>query len=238
MTKRLAYVSLGPTCVPAEILKASCLRTCTYGFDWFRSGSFFVEEFLQLPLSTFLERYVMHPCIPLRQDQSNASNKLLNNTIELAPVKSCYGYSYLYNPHRILGSRETSEYFKRSFSRLREVWRDDSIVKRFVVADYVNKQHAIFLDNAPVVCNWFADLQQKYKFTGELYIVRLALEQSKMYSFKLDTDVFGGVLSVTRACISYWRELDCESQRGLVYRKIGRSLFGKFDRDKIWSPLR
>ena len=45
-----AYISWGPTCVPAEILKASKLRACTFGFDWFRSGSYFVEENLRMPL--------------------------------------------------------------------------------------------------------------------------------------------------------------------------------------------
>ena len=38
------YMSLGPTCVSAEILKAGGLRTCTYGFDWFRSDFIFWEH--------------------------------------------------------------------------------------------------------------------------------------------------------------------------------------------------
>ena len=32
------------------------MRTCTYGFDWFRSGGFFIKRFLELNLDEFLAR--------------------------------------------------------------------------------------------------------------------------------------------------------------------------------------
>ena len=63
------FVSLGPTCLAAEILKAGDMRSCTYGFDWVRSGSFFVKEFLNIPTSLFIEKYVKQPCIPLKQNE-------------------------------------------------------------------------------------------------------------------------------------------------------------------------
>ena len=47
--KKIAFISLGPTCVAAEILKAGGLRTCTFGFDWLRSSYTMLNVFKNEP---------------------------------------------------------------------------------------------------------------------------------------------------------------------------------------------
>ena len=223
--------------MPAEIIKSLGLRRCTYGFDWFRSGSFFIEEFLRLPLPSFLERYVMNPCIPLRQENGYDNNGAILDTVEVRPVSSSYGYNYLYNPHRLLNRVETSGYFERSFTRLKQVWQDNSVMKRFIMADYVNKEHASFLHDSTEIADWFKGLQDRYLFMGELYIVRITLEQSKIYRMDAVAHAGGGQCQVFICNVRYWKGLDCEDQRNLVYGKIARSLFRDVDGMELWSPL-
>ena len=111
------FISFGPNCLAADILKQSGLREATYGFDWFRSGSWHHREVLLNPLEDFLSAYVYRPSIPLYQPQDPLKNK--NRTIELKARKLVYGYETLYNPHRHLYRQENHDYFKHCFVRLK-----------------------------------------------------------------------------------------------------------------------
>ncbi len=138
-----SFISLGPTCVPAEILKAAGLRHCTYGFDWFRSGDFFIESFFNMPCDLFLIQFVNQPAIVLNQN-SNPRNQS-NQTSELAPYQPKFGFNYLYNPHRDYSDNSTQEYFHRAFHRLSSELENYNSEKHFIIADYANKHGSVFL---------------------------------------------------------------------------------------------
>ena len=109
MSKRI-YISLGPTCVPAEILKAADMRSSTLGFDWFRSGDYFISEFFNSDVEEFIVQHVIKPSIALRQCQN--PNMLINQTAELEVLKPNFGFNYLYNPHRSYAENTNLEYLK------------------------------------------------------------------------------------------------------------------------------
>lgn len=232
----IAHVSLGPTCVPAEILKASGLRTCTFGFDWFRSGSFFVEQFLDIPLALFLDKYVANPCIPLRQVLPLPPQAIAPHTIEPSAISPLYGYNYLYNPHRVLDDPLTVSYYERSFGRLRQAIGDASALKKYIIADYVNKQHAVHLSSVNQIIDWFGRLSLLHGLSGELYIVRIFLSQERIYRVERVDKTVDSVITTAIFNVSYWEELDKEENRSFVYQKLGRDIFGLIGNRRLWTP--
>ena len=74
------HISFRPSCLSAEVLKACSLRYCTFGFDWFRSGSYHHFKFFNLELREVLEHYVYNISVPLRQESD--PNQLSNKTSE------------------------------------------------------------------------------------------------------------------------------------------------------------
>ena len=232
---KTAYISLGPTCVPAEILKASGLRTCTFGFDWLRSGSFYIEEFMRMELHCFVERYVANPCIPLRQCISTAINHAHPHTIEPSVIRPLFGYNYLYNPHKDLNDPLTVPYMKRAFSRLKNVIQDKSIIKRYIITDYTNKHHASHISSIPQVVNWFKALCTDNGLTGELYIVRITLEPNKIYQIEKNKESDLSGMKIYSISVKYWQDLDNKECRTSAYRKLGRFIFGPVEANMIWS---
>ena len=178
------YMSLGPTCVPAEILKSGNLRNCTYGFDWFRSDFVFWILLMENDLDTFLERYVYNICIPMRQIEN--PEKKGNKTGEVGKIIPFYGFNYLYNPHRNYESEKTKEYFYRCFMRTRDALENKLIIKEFVLADYTNKDSAIFLDDiecsASKIKNQLKNLGV-CKFRITVIRIKLVSRYEKLISF-------------------------------------------------------
>ena len=175
-----AYVSLGPTCLPAEILKAGCLRTCTFGFDWFRSGEYFIRKFLSVPdPSEFVDRFVLEPHIPLAQiSPPDASN---SNTAAIGKAYSIYGFDYLYNPHRPLYENKTLSYFYRSFERLHRLIYDSTAVKHFFLADYKNKHnHSFLLDPVTIVSSLRTLFESSCIINFDITLLRLELKEYRM----------------------------------------------------------
>ena len=234
---KLAYISLGPSCVPAEILKASGLRTCTFGFDWFRSGSFFIEEFLRLPLEYFLHAYVYNPCLPLRQLVKPENKNFC--TVEPSAVKQCFGFPYLYNPHRFLGSPSTKEYFSRSFARLHAVLNCPLTSKIFLLADYINKPDASFLDDHALIAEQLVQLLGMHSISGDLYLIRIEISGRESFSIRCEEILASAEKSNLRAflCnVSINFSLDDESVRSHTYRKIGSQLFKQNLSSGLWNP--
>lgn len=138
------FISLGPTCLGAEILKEGNLRNCTYGFDWVRSGGYFILKFLEMEHQLFIDKYVVNPCIPLLQNEN--PSKRADLTVNPEPINPIYGYPYLYTPHRDYNEAKTIEYLVRSFARLaKQLQKNEETV--FLICDYENKKGCVYLDN-------------------------------------------------------------------------------------------
>ena len=131
------YLSFGPNCLSAEILRSCQLRERTYGFDWFRSGSWHHREFLRNSTDDFLKRYVLSPNVPMVQTERPEQKD--SKTVELQPKQMIYGYNILYNPHRYIYERENIEYFRRSFQRLKLALAKHDLDKTVILSDYTNK---------------------------------------------------------------------------------------------------
>ncbi len=176
------HISLGPSCIPAEMLKAANLRSCTYGFDWFRSGGFFVQQFISLDLDTFLCRYVFNPSIPLIQIGANSSINTDASTLEVSPIDPIYGFTYLYNPHRNYLYPSTFEYFSRAFGRLKNVISSSNKLKKFIIADYTNKPHYTHINNPYKVREYLEKCFGEFGIDNyQLHIIRLSLSNSITY---------------------------------------------------------
>jgi hypothetical protein len=188
------YVSLGPTCLPAEILKAGELRSCTFGFDWFRSGEYFIRKFLSSSDSfRFVDDCVLNPHIPLVQ---TANPDVFNShTAEIAKAPTLYGFDYLYNPHRPLYDLDTHAYFYRAFQRLSSFIREPTALKHFFIADYTNKpHHTFFHDPNHVMKSMRMLLESSSISTFDITLLRLELTDDRC-CFNVDST--HGIVNVT-----------------------------------------
>ena len=225
-------VSLGPTCVPAEILKSASLRDCTYGFDWFRSGDYFLEVFFNQLLENFLHRCVFTPSIPLRQE--SCPTKTNSFTSDVEPIEVQFGFNYLYNPHRDYSQKDNLDYFRRSFTRLSHVLDDKSVCKHFFIADYLNKPGSIFFHQplqdlervASIIDNSCVYPVTPYSLT----LLRIEIVRSSDYI--CSTELIESRISdlstqrIIKARIS--SQLDTEGTiRNDTYKKIAEMVFDK-----------
>ena len=174
------YISFGPSCLSAEILKACNLRFCTFGFDWFRSGSFHHSLFFKLDLKDFLKFHVNNLSAPLRQ-RSNPEQQD-NKTSEVEGLKQVYGYNVLYNPHKNY-NKYSFDYYERSFRRL--TLRLDSNSPEFkspifLMADYLNKAHYVHFNNTGEAAAYLSyNCLLKYNYTPSIKIIRFKLVEDE-----------------------------------------------------------
>ncbi|WP_115071185.1 DUF1796 family putative cysteine peptidase [Synechococcus sp. UW179B] len=225
-----SFVSLGPTCVPAEILKASGLRTCSFGFDWARSGSVHLQNFMSMELSSFLDCNVFRPCIELQQWLSPTDSSV--NTGDVRPRTIKYGFQYYYNPHRDLRLKKTHEYLRRSFSRLGSVMTDKSCEKVFVLSDYINKQHCEFLDKKDI-SEFLEETLDPVIGDYSIVIIRIRLINDISYRDMMVTKDRKGD-RIQLFTVELPQSSDEESVRSHTYRLIGKKVFGNVSNDVLW----
>ena len=169
------FLSFGPNCLAADILKSCELRKCTYGFDWFRSGSWHHKEFLRLPIEIFLAKYVYAPCLPLIQGTN--PKRVASKTVELSAIKPVYGYQVLYNPHRPLYERETNKYFERCFRRLDSALNSKSEVN-ILLADYTNKPGSNMIPNYKKCLEYLSSLLIMNNRDATIHLCKVTLSDS------------------------------------------------------------
>ncbi len=222
------FISFGPNCLPAEILKSADLRHCTYGFDWFRSSSFYIEQFLSIDVDLFLEKYVYEISLPLCQTE--APSKLNSFTSEPNHVDPLFGYSFLYNPHRDYSLQDTFSYFSRSFHRLATTIKDPFVHKVILLVDYVNKPHYSFLENPRRIYSW---LVSRLVASGienyRILIVRINLcYQNRLIpiSNPVNVDLLGQDTGHPSFLVLHHFSSSCDQQelRNHMYRNIGKTL--------------
>lgn len=233
VTAKVCFISLGPTCVAAEILKASGLRTCTFGFDWCRSGSKHLKDFLELPLDDFLHRHVYNPNIPLTQ--ASDPRELSTLTSEPVPLIPLYGYQYILNPHRDIREPSTLQYHKRTFGRLKRVLSLEEVRKVFVVADYADKQGARHLDNVEEIERHINDAIMHVSIKNfSLEIIRIHFFSST--SSAMLTEIHPLSRAATLNKIYLHEALDLVGFRHKMYNQIGRKVLrGYLSGKQLWS---
>jgi len=241
-----AFISFGPTCVPAEILKAGSLRRCTFGFDWFRSGSFFVGRFLESSLDDFLKCYVFNPCIPLAQLGDPASNPL--STTELSHHDVVFGFPYLYNPHRSLNCMLTRDYYRRSFARLKNVLQLSNVFKIIFIADYINKPHASYIkDPMKAIAEVNGYLSRAGIKNYSIVLLRIEINfYANSGNFLHKRSLIGNISTINQpgnrhpAKLVYAHipdYLEQSENKNNTYRLLAKELFHfGVDQNDLWSP--
>lgn len=139
------FVSLGPWCYAAGILKACGLRHCSYPFDWCQSGSLHHSEVLTLEPTEFYYRHIHNPVQHLRYIPLTEVDSIGHTHGRLEKVPTLYGYDLFYNPHRKHG--QEIGYFLRCLQRLRDLCNNPSMSVIFFLSDYIDKPGNTFLNN-------------------------------------------------------------------------------------------
>ena len=212
------FISLGPTCVAAEILRISDLRLVTYGFDWVRSGSIHLSQLMSYDINSFIETHVVVPNIRLTQIADPANSSV--NTAELNKLSLVYGYEYFYAPHRKLLSANTISYHARTLSRIKDVICKSVLRKCFVLADYLNKDGAITLQQVEQSCSFVRGILDSYSCVKhDLVAIRITLLSENKFYFDVKNMNGFSLLSV-----GFPRRLDEPIYRDKVYSLIGKKL--------------
>lgn len=235
MLSSVAFVSLGPNCVPAELLRTGSLRTCTFGFDWLRSGFHHIYDFINMPLEDFIKIHVERPNIPLFQISNPNDN--LTRTAEVEMIKPLCGYPYLYSPHRAYSDQTTHEYLRRCFKRLKHVLYNNKIYKVFILADYTNKEYANHLDSYDEIIEALSTLMIPVvgieSFCISLIRIRLVTNQVGLSEFKVINLGSPGKIILEMPDI-----LDAENLRHHTYKSIARSILKPLGQGlSLWQPI-
>ncbi len=137
------FISLGPWCHTAGIIKSTHFKTCSYPFDWSQTGSSHHRDIFLLPPESFYYRHIHSPARHFVYQATSSPNVHGHTNGCLVIDTPCYGYEFFYNPHRMPGLEKA--YFLRCICRFREVCQNESVTKIFIIADYTNKVHHDFL---------------------------------------------------------------------------------------------
>ncbi len=231
----VCFISLGPTCVPAEILKACYLRTCTFGFDWCRSGSYHLQEFFRLGVNDFLLRHVYSPNIPLTQLDEPAH--IATFTAEPTPAKPLYGFQYFLNPHRNIREPSTLEYHQRAFGRLAKVVYSKGVRKVFLLADYMNKRGSTFL-LCPIEISEFVtkELHSAGVQNYSLKLIRFCLDDTDKHPILIQMNSIHPLSRLYTVKLD--PVLDDPDIRKHMYRLVGKSAFAAdLANATLWSDM-
>jgi hypothetical protein len=191
------FVSFGPCCLGAELLKALELRSCSYGFDWCRSGSYEHKDFLRLGAKAFFHRNVVNPALRLRQSSSPHSSP--TKTSEVVQIKPIYGYPYTYNPHRALNSKADLDYLARCFDRLDDrLWHAPAKPITIILSDYTNKPGYTHFKTPHVSARYLLAAFQLYRSsTPKIRLVRYTVVQEVLqHTVALEEAPYGDLLHV------------------------------------------
>ena len=169
------FISFGPNCLAADILKQSKLRRATYGFDWCRSGSWHHREFLLSPIDEFMSAYVYRPSVSLWQPMNPRLQT--NKTVELKARRLIYGYQTLYNPHRHLYNKENRDYFKRCFTRLKNALTDEKSERVILMADYDNKPGNSIIKDKRKALSYINNLLKLKSVKHRLIFINIILKE-------------------------------------------------------------
>ena len=172
------FVSFGPCCLGAELLRALELRECSYGFDWSRSGSMEHRDFLRLGAVDFFDKHVKNPIIRMRQISSPHSTE--TKTAEIEPVRPIYGYPYTYNPHRSLSNKSDLNYLARCYTRLEEKLNCKN--KRpltIILSDYTNKKGYTHFPNPTMSAQYLLSAFLLYRsISPRIRIIRYTVSEN------------------------------------------------------------
>jgi len=153
--RKVEFISLGPWCHTAGILRSCDLRNCSYPFDWCQSGFIQHSEVLKLNPREFYYRHMHNPTMHFEYHELTEPDTIGHTLGKLERVMPRYGFEFFYNPHRKHG--QEIAYFLRCLRRLREVCSDSSVSKVFVLADYIDKPGNTFLSHSHEVAHLVED---------------------------------------------------------------------------------
>jgi len=229
----VSFISIGPTCVGAELLKAGGFRKCTYGFDWARSGYIHFKDFLSYSVDRFVDKHVVNPHIALVQKKPPTNENSM--TGHIGTIEPLYGYPYFYNPHRDLEEPETIEYHRRCLTRLKEVTLNDSVHKYFVIADYRNKPNSIFINDENMALYQLKKLLIDSKVNNyTIIMVRISLlhEPDSPVTLYKETKDDAILVNIGIDCM-----LDAEEVRRYTYAVVSKAIFSELVLGShIWRP--
>ena len=217
------FISFGPSCIAAEILKACNMREKTYGFDWFRSGNIHHRLFFKLENESFVSNIVMRPSIYFKQEGRLADTK--NRTIELKQHKIIYGYDILYSPHREY-NKEAENYFRRAFNRIDMRMKCNEKISEpiLLMADYMNKKYYTYFKCPFKSAKYLMyNALLKYGYMPKVVVIRFVIVGEDTWA-KANIEIEeSNNIKVYKIPISD-RVDECEKQRRIFYSSISEYL--------------
>ena len=213
------YISLGPSCISASILKDSGKRSETFGFDWCRSGSIHIEDLFRLSLDEFLIKHAYDPNIQLIQEEAPCKENNFTPLIKQREV--LFGYNYLINPHRDYSDKETRGYLKRSFERIKQAAFDKRLKKVYLLADYVNKEHYCYFNDVQEVAQIIESiLSDTHNFN--IVIIRIHLKGNHSANIDITKTLAGKLTTVIEFSVS--NILDSEEFRPKLHNYMMKKI--------------
>ena len=128
--KYQTFISLGPSCASAGILKWSNLRRFSYPLDWSRSGSWHLEDLFNLTPEEYYIKHISTPNIQLKPKSPPGPDN--HFTSSLIVPEQIYGYNYFFNPHKTPSALKS--YSIRCLKRLSLALSRNDVYLNFLMA--------------------------------------------------------------------------------------------------------
>jgi hypothetical protein len=179
------YISLGPFCLSASILKSAKLRDGSYPLDWAQSGYTTIKELVELSKEAFYFRNIYTPSIHFYQ--TSTKNTSQNDMFPLISSvdTNIFGYPYFYNPHKRLGA-ESKEYHLRTLTRWENATSTGSSVT-FLLTDYCNNPGNIFFDDSGTKLIALSRcLSENLACEHRIILIRLRLSEDSFFIYCSD----------------------------------------------------
>ena len=137
------YISLGPACFTASLLKFADFRRYSLPFDWARTGSFHWEDSFNLTPDEFYTHNVLTPNHRMVQVGDPRTSEIQMS--ELAYKVPTFGYPYFFNPHKKIG--HDKDYIIRCLKRLKQIYQSSDVLIKFVLSKHKDKVEEDFYFN-------------------------------------------------------------------------------------------
>ena len=174
MTYFNSFISLGPSCLSASLLKTLNLRNCSYPFDWGQTGGLHLRDALIMEVNDYYYRHIAVPNVQLTQICNPESSD--NNTATLRRKDHVYGHPFYHNPHRPIGSDK--DYYIRCLLRFKDTVYNKNVKKIFVLSDYLDRPGEKYYKDPNIVCTYLLDTLSEYipRSTFDIVLIRIRFD--------------------------------------------------------------
>lgn len=227
MINHWKFISLGPTCISASLIKGMGLKLESYPLDWAQSGSEIAKELFRLDETAFFWRHIHKPTQLLEQV---IDNRILKKdelpTHGIKPIKSLFGYSWFYNPHSEINEHDNS-YYRRCLTRFKQLIGNHTQDVCCIISDQPDLASYDYLNiSSDQLIDFYNEINQYCECRLKIAVVRIKKTDST-YAKVLDKSILNNKIWLIEIFIPKVL-YGCSPYESQICSLLLKQFFGRF----------